>query len=235
LAWAEQDNPVDQQPHRELADRLARVDPGRLLPAATLYVHVSRETLETGHGVARLEGVGPITAGQAAGFLRHSNVTISPVLDLAGGSPVDCYEVPARMHQVVKLRHPFEIFPWGTIGSRRSEDDHTRRYVPPDQGGPPGQTHPDNLAPLGRRHHRVKTHARGWRHHQIAPGSYLWRTATGHWYRVDRDGSHHLGKHVSPLEQRLTALVRDHLGADQDVVDGGARLTSPQSALLGGW
>ncbi len=36
------------------------------LPAATLYVHVSRESMQTGEGVARMEGVGPITIGQAS-------------------------------------------------------------------------------------------------------------------------------------------------------------------------
>ena len=36
------------------------------LPPATLYVHVSRESMQTGEGVARMEGVGPITLGQAS-------------------------------------------------------------------------------------------------------------------------------------------------------------------------
>jgi hypothetical protein len=30
---------------------------------------------------------------------------------------------------------------------------------------------------------------------------------TGYWYRVDRHGTHHLGKNISLLEQRLTALL----------------------------
>lgn len=174
---------------------------------AVLHLHLSGEALRTKHGVARVEELGPILLSQVAEFLRHTNVIVKPVIDLAGGMPVDCYEIPDRMHEVTKLRHPYEVFPWGTIGSRHADDDHSTPYKPPHRGGPPGQTHPDNLGPLGRRHHRVKTHAPGWRHHQIHPGTYLWRTGTGHWYRVNHTGTHHLGKHISPPEEQLRALV----------------------------
>jgi hypothetical protein len=221
LARAEQPHPDDEHPDEEppvtsrndpdlnaaIAAGLAAVPPRRLLPPAILYLHLSAAALVTGAGVARLEGVGPITLGQVREFLGHCNVTVRPVLDLAGGMPVDCYEIPARMHEIVTLRHPFEVFPWGTGSSRSADDDHSQRYLPPDEGGPPGQTHPDNLGPLRRRHHRVKTHAPGWRHRQIAPGVFLWRTASGHWYRVDTSGTHHLGRHVSLAEQHFATLL----------------------------
>jgi hypothetical protein len=222
LAWAEQEHPDDEQqsePESAVASRndpdlnaaiaagLAAVPPAKLLPPATLHLHLSEAALVGGAGVARLEGVGPITLGQVREFLGHCHVTVKPVVDLAGGMPVDCYEIPARMHEIVTLRHPFEVFPWGTGSSRTADDDHTERYVPPDDGGPPGQTHPDNLGPLQRRHHRVKTHGPGWRHRQLAPGVFLWRTATGHWYRVDNHGTHHLGTHISLAEQHFAALL----------------------------
>ena len=41
--------------------------------------------------------------------------------------------------------------------------------------------------------HRIKTHARGWRHHQPTPGVYLWRTPHGYWYHVDNTGTRPLG------------------------------------------
>jgi hypothetical protein len=69
------------------------------LPAATLYVHVSRESMQTSGGVARMEDVGPITIGQASEFLRHSHVTVKPVIDLDEDRPVDCYEVPDRLRE----------------------------------------------------------------------------------------------------------------------------------------
>ncbi|HSV38635.1 MAG TPA: hypothetical protein VLI04_07725 [Nocardioidaceae bacterium] len=185
----------------------SQAKPPKPLPKAVLNIHIAHESLLNKQGVARVEDLGPVTMGQVCEWLRHCNVVVKPVIDLAGGMPVDCYEIPTRMHDVIKLRQPFEIFPWGTINSRRADDDHSKPYVPPDRGGPPGQTHPDNLGPLGRRKHRVKTHAPGWRHHQLHPGTYLWRTPTGHWYRVNRSGSHHLGRHVSLLEEQLRALV----------------------------
>ena len=60
---------------------LATIDPKRLLPNATLYVHISRESFERAGaggsvGVARVEGVGPVTIGQVREFLRHTNVSV---------------------------------------------------------------------------------------------------------------------------------------------------------------
>lgn len=53
---------------------------------------------------------------------------------------------------------------------------------------------------MNRYGHRVKTHARGWRHHQPVPGVFLWRTPHGYWYRVDPTGSYPLGKNPSSWE-----------------------------------
>ena len=50
--------------------------------------------------------------------------------------------------------------------------------------------------------HRVKTHGRGWRHHQPVPGVYLWRTPHGYWCRVDQHGTHPLDH--SPATARPT-------------------------------
>ena len=51
--------------------------------------------------------------------------------------------------------------------------DHIVPYVPPDEGGPPGQTNPQNLAPLCRRHHRAKTFT-GWTYQRARDGAYTW-------------------------------------------------------------
>ena len=42
-----------------------------------------------------------------------------------------------------------------------------------EDGGPPGQTHPANLAPLCRTHHRVKTHT-AWHYKRLDDDSYVW-------------------------------------------------------------
>ncbi len=117
------------------------------LPPATLYVHVSRESMETGEGVARMEGVGPITLGQASEFLRHSHVTIKPVIDLEADVPVDSYEVPTRLREQLHLRTPASAFPWSPSTSRRMDVDHTtpwsrRRTTRADPDREPRQAHP---------------------------------------------------------------------------------------------
>lgn len=192
----------------------------QLRPRSVLYVHVSGEAVAgvdvPGDGVARVEGVGPLTLAQVREWLGHDRVVVRPVLDLAGQTPVDAYEIPVRHREAVLARHPFEVFPYGTASSRRCDLDHSTRFVPRADGGPPGQTHPDNLGPLSRRMHRLKTFG-GWQHCQPLPGLYLWRTPTGHWFRVDHGGTHALGKETpeilrqqeraSSVESRLLDLV----------------------------
>ncbi len=128
-------------------------------------------------------------------LLGHRRVTITPVIDLAGQAPVDGYEAPARLREAVRLARPASVFPYSGHTGRRLDLDHTTPYRPRAAGGPPGQTRMENLGPLGRYEHRVKTHARGWVLRQPAPGVYEWRTRHGHWFRVDHTGTHRLGKH----------------------------------------
>ena len=58
--------------------------------------------------------------------------------------------------------------------------DHIVAY---DEDGPPGQTHPANLAPLCRRHHRAKT-AQRWHYRRMDDGSYAWTSPHGDRYLV---------------------------------------------------
>ena len=166
----------------------------RLLPDATLYFHLSEESLRRPDtGVARFEGVGPVTIGQLIEFLGHTNVRVVPVADLAGQRPVDGYETPAPMRDAVLLRNPACIAPWGTNTSRTKDMEHVIPYVPLADGGPPGQTSPDNLAPLSRFPHRVKTHG-AWTLRQTGPGAYEWRSPHGYRFAVDQHGTRPLGK-----------------------------------------
>lgn len=174
--------------------RPGRVDPRRLLPNATLYIHIAADMLHGGTGVARCEGVGPITRAQVIEFLGHTAVRVVPVIDLAGQEPVDGYEVPDKMAEALHLRNPACVSPWSTNLSRNKDSDHNQPYRPPAHGGPPGQTRPDNLARLARFPHRLKTHG-GWRLEQPAPGTWEWRTPHGYHYRVDHNGTHPLGRH----------------------------------------
>ncbi len=178
------------------AASLASSGQATALPAATLYVHVSRESMQNGDGVARMEGVGPITIGQASEFLRHSHVTIRPVIDLDEDRPVDCYEVPDRLREQMHLRSPASAFPWSSATGRRMDLDHSMPYVSTgsttDTTGPPSQTRIGNLGKLTRFEHRIKTHGKGWRHRQPEPGVHHWRTPTGYHFTVDHTGTHRI-------------------------------------------
>jgi hypothetical protein len=113
---------------------------------------------------------------------------ITPVLDLADRASVDAYEVPDRMGETVLLRNPCCPYPWCNNLTRNKDNDHATAYLPAEDGGPPGQTAPDKLAPVCRRHHRLKTHG-GWTYTMPEPGLYLWRSPHGHRYLVDHTGT----------------------------------------------
>ncbi len=154
---------------------------------------------ETGEGVARMEGVGPITIGQASEFLRHSHVT-----DQAGDRPRG-----RRTRRLLRSArpaaraapppHPRLRLPVVAVDvSRRMDVDHTtpwsRQARPPGTARPPGQTRIGNLGKLTRFEHRTKTHGPGWRHRQPEPGVHVWRTPHGYRFRVDA--------HRHPLPRR---------------------------------
>lgn len=82
------------------------------------------------------------------------------------------------MAAAVRLRDATCVFPGCPRPSDRADLDHITEYVPLDDGGPPGQTHPANLAPLCRRHHRVKTFG-AFTYHRRPDGAYEWTTPTG--------------------------------------------------------
>jgi hypothetical protein len=173
--------------------RSMKVDPSKLLPPATLYVHVSEDSFTRDKtGVARVEGVGPVTIYQAVDFLGHTNVSVKPVIDIANQKPVDGYEVPDQMRDAIHLRTPADVFPFGTNLSRNKDMDHPVPFLALDDGGPPGQTNMGNLGPLTRFPHRLKTHGR-WRLRQPEPGIYLWRSPHGWIFLVDHNGTHNLG------------------------------------------
>jgi hypothetical protein len=106
-----------------------------------------------------------------------TQITVKPVVDLHDQIAVDCYEIPDRISTRVKLKRTTCVFPHCTRTSARVDLDHIQEYVPPDQGGPPGQTATNTLAPLCRRHHRAKTHPSPdgqWDYQQLTPTTWLW-------------------------------------------------------------
>ncbi len=162
------------------------VPPERLVPKATLIIHLSDDTLTTGVGIGRCEQLGPLTIAQITELLGHSRVEVRPVFNPDGIIGVDDYEIPAPMRRAVLQRHRFEVFPYSTRTTGSLDLDHTRPYRWGD-AWTPGQTDPDNLGPLRRKPHRAKTRA-GWRLAQHEPGTFTWISPLGRRYFVTPAG-----------------------------------------------
>jgi hypothetical protein len=175
-------------PQRAL-ELFAGRDPGSTPAAATVVLHIDAEQLErlaTEPALARLESgpsQGPILIDVLRGWLADSTVKVLPVLDLSRTEGVDRHDPPPWMADLVRLRDPVCVFPGCHRRSRACDLDHISPYVALDDGGPPGRTRPDNLAPLCRHHHRVKTHG-AWSYRRLPDGSYHWTSPTGRAFRV---------------------------------------------------
>jgi hypothetical protein len=168
-----------------LDDRTA-ADPSSSRQPAMLFLHLAQDAVRGRQGVARVEGLGPLLLDEVQGLLRHANVVVRPVIDLNEGRSVNGYEHPGDVKERGFLRSTGDVFPHAQSQSRRVDNDHPDPYR---EHGPPGQTGDHNHAPLGRQHHRAKTHL-GYQVHQLGLGVYLWRTPHGLWRLVDGTGTH---------------------------------------------
>ncbi|MBF4163801.1 HNH endonuclease signature motif containing protein [Nocardioides acrostichi] len=157
-----------------------------------LSLHLARVSTDTGAHRAT------VTAEQVATWAGNpdTQVVVRPVVDLAETVAVDAYEVPDRIAFRVKEQRQTCAFPFCQRSAMRVDLDHIDEYVPMSDGGPPGQTSTDTLAPLCRTHHRAKTHPsqnqKRWRYRRIRSGFYLWTSPHGRYFLVDPDGTEHL-------------------------------------------
>jgi antitoxin (DNA-binding transcriptional repressor) of toxin-antitoxin stability system len=174
----------------ELLPALATAKPERLRPRVVLYVHLSDLALVgLASPVARVEGVGPVLADHH--LFAGCRVSVKPVIDLNDRVDLNCYEHPVWLDEQRKLATPGDYFPYaGAVpGLAGSVDlDHPTPY---DALGPRGQTGMHNSGPLGRRHHRWKTHA-GYVSRQCGTSRWVWRTPHGRYYLVDHRGTHRI-------------------------------------------
>ena len=130
-------------------------------------------------GVATHDVLGPLAITRLSSWLMGAaKVVVKPVLDPHRLAAVDAHDPPARMAEAVRHRDATCVFPGCTRSSAHADLDHITPYAPPDEGGPPGQTSYDNLAPLCRRHHRAKTHG-DFDYHRRTDGAYEWTLPTG--------------------------------------------------------
>ena len=225
----------------EFTDETPTAGPVTRRPVRTkLYVHVSAAELAARAAgepqVGEVERLGPATLDLIRDWLDGSKATITPVLDLARTDAVDAHDPPTWMREQVILRDGHCVFPWCGRDARSTDLDHIEAYVPPDEGGPPGQTNPGNLAPLCRRHHRAKTFT-AWHYERARDGTHEWTSPHGHTYAV---GPHGTRRTSTPAPRRPGGVHARHLTEaarapgtrwhDAEVSDNEASLLRPADA-----
>lgn len=180
--------PVDQQTRHAIQDGCATK--GRAAGVAEIFVHVTPDDLaehvEAGTGSAVVERWGAVSLELLEAWLGDRKLSIRPVLHLDGPhttTAVDRHDPTAVMREHVIQRNASCVFPGCRRDSRSCDLDHIDPWVPPDEGGPPGQTRVGNLAPLCRTHHRVKTFT-DWDYRRRPDGTHAWTSPTGHSYDV---------------------------------------------------
>lgn len=185
------------------------------LPARTeLRVTMSADTLlGLDDATCELDGQGPITAAQArqlalqSGSVKLRRVFTDPADDSVLFLDANTYRFAPDQIACITALHPYSTFPGATTRAARCDIDHLNEYrrvtepatqqhvregpQPPMSVDPPGQTVVTNGHPLGRRHHRQKTHG-GWkvRRDSDDPHSFHWTSPRGRTYTVnDSDGA----------------------------------------------
>jgi hypothetical protein len=140
-------------------------------------------------GPAELAGYGPLDAVQARA-LAWQGTWRRLVTDDLSGTVLDVgrtrYRPPAALDEHVRVRDRTCSAPGCHVPADRADLDHTREFhrLPGDDTGtPPGGTSHDNLGPVCRYHHRLKTET-GFTLHQTSPGTFAWTDPTGHQYLV---------------------------------------------------
>ncbi|ANH38877.1 hypothetical protein I601_2459 [Nocardioides dokdonensis FR1436] len=162
-------------------------------PRVRLNIDVTTSDLDatgtgTETGVGQVLGLGPATLTKIREWLAGASVTVLPVLDMARTDSVDAHDPPRWMRDLVTRRDTHCVFPFCDVPASRCDLDHIEPYIDPDDGGPPGQTHPANLAPLCRHDHRAKT-IDAWSYQRTDHGDYLWRDQHGNRYAVTPYGT----------------------------------------------
>ncbi|HQR26997.1 MAG TPA: HNH endonuclease signature motif containing protein [Nocardioides sp.] len=158
---------------------------GRPRKQIQLFVHLTAESLKGLAPVGRCEwNASAVLEQQVRSWCgrEDTHLAVTGILDLSEHLQVDSYEVPERLAQQVEQLHHACAYPHCTRRARRCDKDHR---VPFHANGP---TCSCNLAPLCRRHHRMKTF-KGWRYLRLGPATYLWRSPHGRWYVRDPQGT----------------------------------------------
>ena len=165
-----------------------------------LIVRVSAKDLaDPKTGVAHVEGRGVLFVDRLGDLLASCKVTVRPIIDPDTMPATDSYRIPDDMRLVVEERNPFDVFPYGVRRARACDLDHTIPFDHQNQAGA-RQTRPENLGPLSRYAHRLKTHG-GWQLTQPQPGVFRWESPLGYQYLVTPHGSVRIRRPEPPPPQ----------------------------------
>jgi hypothetical protein len=150
-----------------------------------LVVHLTPEQLAGRDPVLRTSAWGgPALDQQVRDWCGRpdAKITVKPILDLADHAVTGAYEVPDRLKEQARhLAGDHCSFPWCNRPAVRCDTDHVIPW-------PLGQTASLNLAPLCRRHHRLKTLA-GWHNETLGLGRWRWTDPHGRTYLRDPGGT----------------------------------------------
>jgi hypothetical protein len=150
-----------------------------------LFVHLSAEAIAGLDPVGRCENTARAVLEQQVRSWcgrTDTHLTVNPVLDLADHTRSEAYEARGRLRQRSDLIAGCCVFPFCERPARACDHDHV---VPHGDGG---ATCECNIAPLCRRHHRLKTHA-GWSYTVIETGVWLWSEPHGQQFLRDHHGT----------------------------------------------
>lgn len=170
-----------------------------------LHVHLHEAALISADAVARVEGLGPTSVSALCALLGRTRLTVCPVRDLSSRVRSTAYEHPESLKEQVYLTTGGDYWPFATSTSRQVDYDHPTPY---DDTGPPDpkrpQTGSHNSGPLGRRHHRWKTHA-AYRSRQCGQGRYVRLSPHGLAFIVDHRGTRRIDPHDARGDPRGAA------------------------------
>jgi hypothetical protein len=129
---------------------------------------------------AYLAGYGRLSAQRALVLAAQHDATWRRVLtDPATGQVLDVgrrtYRPPAALRDHVLARYPTCTAPGCHRPAHRCDGDHIVAF-------PQGPTSQENVHPLCRPHHRLKTHG-GWRVTRTADGCLIWTTKHGYTFK----------------------------------------------------
>ena len=195
-----------------------QAEPAKHGRKAVLHVHLHEAALSgltTGVAAWRVSGRCRSLSCASCSATPTSPSSRSRTSPTASGSPATSTPTDP-LKERVRLITGGDRFPYSGSEGLGADFDHPEPFRP---DGPPGQTGTHNSAPLGRRHHRWKTHA-GYTSRQCGDGRYVWRTPHGRYFLVDHTGTR-------PLDPAHGALITE-APRGLDLYVSGVRLEVPQ-------